>query len=133
LPIIIDRSATAAGDTILAQDYTKRDDPQGSEIRDFRYRVPRFLTNFRFFVQVEPESLLREAVCRELAEDGLAAEISEPLPPGTLVTLLLTLPRHAATLRITARVTNQKGYVHGFAFISTSEEQRAFLGRYLSS
>lgn len=101
--------------------------------REFGYRNPRFFANFRFFVQTGPDGQVREAYCYELGETGLAARVSSPLMPGSIVTLLLTLPGQRHTLRVCARVIHQEGCDHGFAFILSGAEQQDYFHEYFSS
>jgi hypothetical protein len=111
---------------------SKLDDAEIQNIREFGYRAPRFFANFRFFVQTAPDFSVREAHCYELGQTGLAARVSSPLMPGSIVTLLLTLPGQCITLRICARVIHQQGFDHGFAFIFSGAEQQNYLRQYFS-
>lgn len=103
------------------------------QVQEYVCRAPRFFTNFTFFVQIAPGLGLREARCYELAESGLAAQVAEPIRAGTNVTLLLTLPGDAVTLRIPAQVSGQRGHDHGFAFIFRNLEEQTYLHRYFAS
>ena len=103
-------------------------------VTKFGYRLPRFPADFRLLVQTtEPEPKLLEARCRDISEDGLAAQIGDCLPVGTRVFLLLTLPGKATALQIAATVGHQDGGDHGFAFNFESQNQREQVQKYVIS
>lgn len=105
-----------------------------SEIHDFGYRAPRFHVDFHFLMQIGGnEPRLLNARCRDISEDGLAAQLPEPLEVGTGVTLILTLPGSARTVRIAGRITNRQAEDHGCVFLFGSLGERAFVREYLAS
>ena len=105
-----------------------------SDTYEFGYRLPRFRANFHFLLQTEgPQSHLANAQCLDISEEGIAAQTSEKLDVGTAVTLILTLPGTASTLRIPARVVTQQEEDHGFAFMFPSGMERDEIQRYVAS
>jgi hypothetical protein len=103
-------------------------------IREFGYRAPRFHANFYFLLQTEePGSRLMEARCLDIGEEGMAAEISEPLSVGTKVIMILTLPGISTSLRIAGRVCNRHDHEHGLAFVFASQIERRNFKEYLST
>ena len=103
-------------------------------VTKFGYRLPRFRADFRLLVQtMESQPRLLEARCRDISEDGLAAQIGEHLAVGTRVVLLLTLPGKAAPLQIEATVGHQDEGEHGFAFSFPSQNEREHVRKYVIS
>jgi len=105
-----------------------------SGIYEFGYRMPRFRADFHFLLQTgEPQPHLVDARCLDISEDGIAAQIAESLTIGAIVTLILTFPGFGNTLRIPAKVSNQHGEDHGFAFLFPSDAEREEVQRYVAS
>jgi hypothetical protein len=103
-------------------------------IKEFGYRVPRFPADFRLLLQTsDPEPRLLDVRCRDISEDGLAAQVPECLNIGTRVTLMLTLPGKVTSLRIAATVSHQDHGEHGFAFNFSSQNQREYVQKYVLS
>ncbi len=104
------------------------------KIYNYAYRTPRFEVDFRLLLQTDdyPPRLL-DARCTNLSEDGLAVEIIESLEIGTKVTLVLTLPGSATSMRIPAKVFNRHQSGYGFAFIFPSQSERKYICDYLAS
>jgi hypothetical protein len=101
-------------------------------IKEFGYRVPRFPADFRLLLQTsDPEPRLLDARCRDISEDGLAAQVPETFPVGTPVILVLTLPGKPISLRIAATVSHQDNGEHGFAFKFSSQNQREQVQKYV--
>ena len=103
-------------------------------VTKFGYRLPRFPSDLRLLVQTtEPEPRLLDARGRDISEDGLAAQVSEWLPVGTSVVLLLTLPGKATSLQVAATVSHQNQGEHGFAFKFSSQNEREHVQKYVIS
>ena len=101
-------------------------------IREFGYRRPRVCANFHLWLQTGgAETRVMDARCRDLSEDGLAAEMSEPLAVGTCVTFVFTLPNTTDSFYLKAIVKSQNDLVHGFNFIYSSQTERDFVHEYL--
>lgn len=105
-----------------------------SEIHDFGYRAPRYRADFYFLLQTDgPEARLLHARCRDISEDGLAAQIVEKLDVGTRVTLILTLPGNPNSIRIAAQISNRQDEDHGCVFLFRSLNERQILRDYLAT
>lgn len=105
-----------------------------SGVQEFGYRKPRFRADFYFLLQTEgPGSHLIEARCVDISEEGMAAQISEPLSVGTKVIMILTLPGSSASLRVAARVCNRRDQDHGLAFVFSSHSERLDFKEYLKA
>lgn len=103
-------------------------------IQEFGYRVPRFHADFHFQLQVsDPQPRLVDACCIDISSDGLAAKMAESLPVGTCAILMLALPGHRDTLRISARVSHQQRENHGFVFRFGSQRERESIQKYIAS
>ena len=108
------------------------EDPKKSRVKEFGYRKPRFRADFRLLMQIEgPGSRLLDARCRDMSEDGLAAQIADRLSVGTHVNFIFTLPAPPTSLRIAAKVSNCNEKSHGFTFIYSSQQERDFIQEYL--
>jgi len=113
---------------------TEVTDKQKSKIQEFGYRTPRFPADFHFLLQIsDPKPRLLDAQCIDISSDGLAAKMAESLKVGTQVTLMLALPGESQTLRVAGRVSHQQHGEHGFAFIFSSQLERASIQKYLAS
>jgi hypothetical protein len=101
-------------------------------VKEFGYRKPRFHADFRLLMQIEgPQSRLLDARCRDMSEDGLAAQLADQLSVGTRVNFIFTLPSPATSLRIAAKVSNRNEQTHGFTFIYSSQQERDFIHEFL--
>ncbi|MGH9551309.1 MAG: PilZ domain-containing protein, partial [Terriglobales bacterium] len=69
-------------------------------VRPFGFRAPRISANFSFSLEVTATGERYEAVCTDISEDGLAAELLQPLDPKTKVTIRMLLPGGTAPLHI---------------------------------
>jgi len=104
------------------------------KIYNYGYRTPRFPVDFRLSLQTDSRlPALLDGHCSNLSEDGLAAEIAEPLEIGAKVTLILMLPGKSTSMRIAARVTNHNRDGYGFAFLFSSQNERNYICDYLAS
>jgi hypothetical protein len=105
-----------------------------NEIYNYGYRTPRFPVDFTLILQTDERlPRLLQGRCLDISEDGLAVEVHEPLELGAKLTLILTLPGTASSVKIAAKVSNchQDGY--GVAFIFSSQIERRYIGDYLAS
>ena len=101
-------------------------------IREFGYRKPRVCANFHLWLQTGgADARVLDARCRDLSEDGLAAELNEPLAVGTCVEFVFTLPNSPGSFHLKATVASQNDCVHGFNFIYSSQAERDFIDDYL--
>jgi hypothetical protein len=103
-----------------------------SGIYEFGYRTPRFCANFYFLLQTEGlDAHVMEARCIDIGDEGMAAQICEPLEIGTQVIVILTLPRSSTSLRVAARVCNRHDQDHGMVFLFSSQNERQDFREYL--
>lgn len=105
-----------------------------NEIYSFGYRKPRYRTNFRVLVRVDdyPPRMV-DALCTDVSEDGLAAEISETLAVGMKVTIVMTPPDSSMSVRVSAEVVNQNDHHYGFIFHFISQSELEAFRTYLAS
>ena len=104
-----------------------------NEIYSFGYRKPRFRTNFRILLQltgITPK--LADALCVDISEDGLAAEVMEDLTIGTQVTVVMTPPETAVSIRLAAEIVNRDQHHYGFFFHFSSPVERDSLRTYVA-
>lgn len=105
-----------------------------NSVHEFGYRLPRFPADFRLLVQLsDPEPKLLDARCRDISEDGLAAHITESIPVGTRVHLLVTLPGKPVSISVAATVSHQDHGEHGFVFKFSSQNEREQVRKYVLS
>lgn len=104
------------------------------EVYSFGYRKPRFRTNFRVLLQVSgfPPKLI-DALCIDISEDGIAAEVIEDLALGTRLTVVMTPPESSVSVRVSAKVVNRNDHHYGFTFHFSSATEREELRGYLAS
>lgn len=104
------------------------------EVYSFGYRKPRFRTNFRVLLQVSgfPPKLI-DALCIDISEDGIAAEVIEELAIGTKVIVVMTPPQSSVSVRVAAKVVNKNEHHYGFTFHFSSAAERETLRGYLAS
>ena len=68
--------------------------------------------------------------CVILAEGGLGAILPQPFPPGTVITLQISIPNYETALNAQAIVRNQEGLRHGFEFASLADSERAAIRQF---
>ena len=73
-------------------------------VRSFGFRAPRVSCNFSFLLDVIATGERQEAMCTDISEDGLAAELPKPLAVKTQVRMTLLLPGGVRPLQIEGRV-----------------------------
>ena len=99
----------------------------------FDYRLPRFEVGFFLGLRSTARQVPPIAWCTDIGEEGLGAEVSEPLPPKTKVTLAFVLPGSSELLQIDAVITRSEGRHHGFRFLFISEPERLKIRKRLAS
>ena len=108
-------------------------DKDFATVRRFDFRTPRVPTNFSFSLDVASTRTRYQAVCTDISENGLAAEILEPLAPKTLATLRLLLPGGVAPLEIRGSVEYSHGGRCGLTFLYSSWEERDQVQKFIQS
>ena len=104
------------------------------EVYSFGYRKPRFRTNFRVLLQVNgfPPKLI-DALCIDISEDGIAAEVVEDLAIGTKLVVVMTPPESSASVRVSAEIMNKNDHHYGLIFHFSSATERETLRGYLDA
>ncbi|MGA9811429.1 MAG: PilZ domain-containing protein [Terriglobales bacterium] len=102
-------------------------------VRPFGFRSPRISTNFSFFVEVAATGERYEAVCTDISEDGLAADLLQPLAPKTTVTIRMLLPGGTAPLHIPGSVEYSLDGRCGLNFLYSSSEDRRQVQLFIQS
>jgi hypothetical protein len=101
--------------------------------RPFGFRAPRLSTSFSFSVEVIATGERYEAACTDISEDGLAAELLEPLEAQTPVTIRMLLPGDVALLKLQGKVQYSREGRCGLSFIYSSPEERQRIQVFLRS
>jgi len=94
-----------------------------------RRRFTRYYTDLRVKLLTQEEQAF-VGRCAIIAEGGLGAILPQPVPTGSMVTLQLSIPTHATTLRVRAVVRNQTGLRHGFEFLSLTDSERVAIKQF---
>ena len=103
----------------------KSDGTGTARVREFGFRAPRFKTNFNFSLEIAATRERHEALCTNLSEDGLAAELLLKLPTKTEVTMWLLFPGGTTPVQIKAVVEYRRERMHGFNFLYSTMDERA--------
>jgi len=93
-------------------------------VRPYGFRVPRYATNFAFILEVDSTHARHHALCTNISEEGLAAELNFRLAPGTQVTVWFPALGSDVPLRIQASVEYYRDKLHGLNFIYSSSQER---------
>jgi hypothetical protein len=101
-----------------------KSDENGGVVRSFGFRAPRVSTNFAFFLEVTATGERYEAICTDISEDGLAAELHEPVAPKTEVTVRMLLPGGTTLLQIRGCVEYNQERRCGVNFLNLSDDER---------
>lgn len=101
----------------------KSDENAGS-VRSFGFRAPRGSTNFSFFLEVTATGDRYEAICTDISEDGLAAELQKPVAPKTEVIIMMLLPGATTLMQIRGSVEYTLECKCGVNFVNLSAEER---------
>ena len=104
-----------------------------TKVRSFGFRAPRFPVRFGFSLQVNATHEHQEALCSNISEEGLAADLRQVLAPKTEVTLWLMFPGSTTPVQIQACVEYRQERRHGFSFIYSSGEEHAQVLSYIHS
>jgi hypothetical protein len=110
----------------------KSDDNAGA-VRPFGFRAPRVSTNFSFFLETMPTGERHEAICTNISEDGLAAELQQPIEPRTDVSVSMLLPGGTTLLQIRGSVEYSQECRCGVNFLNLSEEERKQIQLFVQS
>ena len=103
-----------------------------STVKEFGYRKPRFQADFSLWVQTdEPQVRALSAHCFDIGEDGIGAELTEPLNIGQKVRFVFTLPRANCSWHVAAKVINRHENQYGFLFLYGSASEREFIHDFL--
>jgi hypothetical protein len=110
----------------------KNDESSGS-VRSFGFRAPRVATNFSFFLEVVATGERHEALCTDISEDGLAAELHEPIAPKTEVTVRMLLPGGTTLLQVQGSIEYSEECRCGVNFLNLSAEERKQIQLFVQS
>lgn len=110
----------------------KSNDNSGS-VRPFGFRAPRVSTNFGFSLEVIATGERFEAVCTDISEDGLAADLLGSLAPKTQVRLRLLLPGATVPLQMDGSVEYCEDERCGLNFLPSSADERNQLREFIRS
>jgi len=103
----------------------KNDGTAAARVREFGFRAPRFKTNFNFSIEISATRERHEALCSNISEDGLAAELLLKLPAKTEVMMWLLFPGGTTPVQIKAVVEYRRERIHGFNFLYSTMDERA--------
>lgn len=101
--------------------------------RSFGFRAPRVSTNFSFSVEIVGKDERYEALCTDISEDGLAAELVKPLAPGSQVLMRMLLPGGTVPLHIPGNVEYSQDRRCGLTFNYSSPEERRQIRLFIKS
>jgi hypothetical protein len=110
-----------------------KSDENSASIRPFGFRSPRVFTNFSFSLEVIPTGERYEAVCSDISEDGLAAEMPGALAPKTPVILRLLLPGSTMLLQIRGSIEYSDDRRCGLNFLYSCMEERQQIRMFIQS
>jgi hypothetical protein len=108
-------------------------DENFSSVRAFGFRAPRISTNFSFSVEVLATGERYDAVCTDISEDGLAADLLQRLAPKTEVALRMLLPGGTAPLNIAGSIEYSQDGRCGLTFRYSSPEDRRQIQLFVQS
>ena len=109
------------------------DDHNFGSARSFGFRAPRISTNFSFTLEVIATGQRYDAICTDLSEDGLAAEMPASLPAKTLVVMRLLLPGAMQPVPIRGTVEYNQQQRCGVTFLYSSPEERQQIQSFIQS
>jgi c-di-GMP-binding flagellar brake protein YcgR len=102
-------------------------------VRPFGFRAPRVPANFGFFLEVTTTGQRYEAICTDISEEGLAAEIAESIAAETEVTMRMLLPGSTTILQIRGIVEYTQAGRCGLNFLDLSTEDQAQIQQFVQS
>ena len=100
-----------------------KSDENFDSVRPFGFRAPRVPADFSFVLEVVPSGERYDAVCTDISEDGLAAEVPGSLTPKTQVTMRILLPGSTVPLLARGSVEYSQGTRCGLNFLFTSPDE----------
>ncbi len=110
-----------------------KSDENSVSVRPFGFRAPRVPANFSFSLQVIATGERYEAICTDISEDGLAAELLQPLEPKTRVTIRMLLPGGTAPLQVPGSVEYSQDGRCGLNFLYSSPAERREVQLFIQS
>jgi PilZ domain len=110
-----------------------KSDENPVSVRPFGFRAPRISANFSFSVEVTATGERYEAVCTDISEEGLAADLLQPLAPKAKVTIRMLLPGATAPLHIPGSVEYSQDGRCGLNFLYSSSEERRQVQLFMQS
>jgi hypothetical protein len=110
-----------------------KSDKKPGAVRSFGFRAPRVSTNFSFVLEVISTGERYEALCTDISEDGLAAQVPEPLSPKTQVTMRMLLPGGTVPLQILGSVEYSQDKRCGLTFLFASPDERKEVQTFIQS
>jgi c-di-GMP-binding flagellar brake protein YcgR len=110
-----------------------KSDDNSVSVRSFGFRAPRVSANFSFSLEVVASGERYEAVCTDISEDGMAAEVLQPLAPKTTVTIRMLLPGDIAPLQIPGSVEYSQDGRCGLNFLDSPAEDRRQIQQFIQS
>ena len=108
-------------------------DKNADSVRPFGFRAPRVATNFSFFLEMPATGERYEARCTDISEDGLAAELHQPIEPKTEVTIMMLLPGGTTLLQVRGSVEYNQECRCGVNFLNLSAEDREQIRVFIQS
>ena len=110
-----------------------KSDKNAGSVRAFGFRAPRVSANFSFFVEVTATGERYEAMCTDISEDGLAAELPQPIVANTEVTIRMLLPGATTLLQVQGSVEYSQECRCGVNFLNLSAAERKQIQRFVQS
>ena len=108
-------------------------DENSVSVRPFGYRAPRISTSFSFSIEVMSTGARYDALCSDISEDGLAAEVPQPLAPQTEATMRMLLPGGTVLLHIPGSVEYCQDGRCGLTFLYSSPQERRQIQMFIQS
>jgi hypothetical protein len=108
-------------------------DQNFGSVRAFGFRAPRISTNFSFCLEVLATGERYDAVCTDISEDGLSANLLQSLAPNTEVAMRMLLPGGTAPLNIPGNVEYSQDSRCGLTFRYSSPEDRRQIQLFVQS
>jgi hypothetical protein len=110
-----------------------KDDANFDSVRSFGFRAPRISTNFSFLLEVPSSGKHYNAVCTDLSDEGLAAEMPEPIPEGTEVIARLLFPGSTQPIQIKGSIEHSQDQRCGVTFADLSGDELGQLQSFIRS